>query len=135
MSKKTMNHEEAKQKIKEGRKKISEKDLNDVIDKREQIEKKFESSGPLGRFVEDFKLLMALIKDYVNGNYKSIPWWAISSIGVALLYVFNPFDLIPDFIPVLGQVDDAAVVAVCIKMVDEELQNYKEWKVDNPGTE
>jgi uncharacterized membrane protein YkvA (DUF1232 family) len=49
-----------------------------------------------------------------------------------LLYVLDSFDLIPDFIPGLGQIDDAAVFAACLLLVRKDLQKYKKWKIENP---
>lgn len=49
---------------------------------------------------------------YYRGIYKDkrTPLRAKVLLGVALAYFFSPFDLIPDFIPVAGQIDDAVVV-------------------------
>ena len=38
------------------------------------------------------------------------PWISKGLLGLALLYLVLPFDLIPDFIPVLGLLDDLVVV-------------------------
>jgi uncharacterized membrane protein YkvA (DUF1232 family) len=38
------------------------------------------------------------------------PWGAILSLIVALLYGASPIDLIPDFLPIIGILDDAVVV-------------------------
>jgi uncharacterized membrane protein YkvA (DUF1232 family) len=46
----------------------------------------------------------------------------------ALLYVFSPIDAIPDFIPGLGIVDDAAVVAALLDCIHADPQRYKDWK-------
>jgi len=48
-----------------------------------------------------------------------VPFVARGIVGVLVLYLALPFDLIPDFIPVLGQLDDALVVmgAVCALLV------------------
>jgi uncharacterized membrane protein YkvA (DUF1232 family) len=111
---------------------VTPQDVEKVLNKSEEIRRQFESEGPLGKFVDDCKLLIAAVKDYWHGKYRRIPYWSIAAIVVALLYVLNPFDLIPDFIPGLGQVDDAAVVAACLLLVRQDLQKYKKWKIDNP---
>lgn len=126
-----MNKKRAEQELNRGSKKIGEEDLRKVVEKQKEIEDKFKGNGPLGRYIKDVKLLVSIIKDYVNGVYREIPWWSIASIAFALLYVFNPIDIIPDFIPVVGYVDDALVVAACLSLVEADLENYKEWKMKN----
>jgi len=114
--------------VKAGASKITEVDLAKAVEKGDEIWGKVTSHGPLAKFIEDIKLLIDLISDYYTGKYKSIPWWALSAIVFTLLYVLNPFDLIPDFIPIIGYVDDAAVVGICLRLCHEELQRYKASK-------
>jgi len=128
---KRISEEEATAIVKRDAERVTEQDIEKVLDKSEDIRRQFESEGPLRKFVDDFKLLMALVKDYWHGKYRRIPFWTIAAITAALLYVLNPFDLIPDFIPGLGQIDDAAVVAACLLLVRQDLQKYKRWKVEN----
>ena len=111
---------------------VTEQDVEKVLAKSEEIRKRFETGGPLGKFVDDFKLLFAVIRDYKNGKYRKIPFWSIAAIVAGFLYVLNPFDLVPDFIPFVGQIDDAAVVAACLLMVRQDLHRYKKWKIENP---
>ena len=118
--------------IKKGASKITEEDVGKVNDKADEIRTKFEHGGPLGRFINDAKLLLSVVKDYWSGKYRKIPWWAISAIVFTLLYVLSPVDLIPDFIPVVGLLDDAAVMGLCLYLLEQELQHYKEWKMENP---
>lgn len=113
--------------------KITEAEVKKAVDESDSIRKKFERVGPLGRYMEDVKLLISLVKDYWSGEYRAIPWWAISAIVFTLLYVVSPIDLIPDFIPVIGYLDDAAVVSVCLMLVEQELQTYKKWKMERTG--
>ena len=117
--------------IKKGAKRIKKKDIEKVTRKADDIEKKVRESGPLKRYIDDVKLLLSLVKDYWSGDYKEIPYWAIGATVFALLYVLSPVDLIPDFIPVVGLVDDAAVVALCLYMIEQELRDYSEWKTQN----
>ena len=112
-------------------KRVTQEDVDKIFQKRKEIEDKFSGNGPLGKFWSDLKLLFELVNDYRKGEYREIPWTSIAAIIGALLYVFNPFDFIPDFIPVFGLMDDAAVVALCLKIIDGDLQSYKKWKIDN----
>jgi len=125
------NENEFKEAIDRKSKKFTEEDLEKILEKEKILEEKFKTHKGLARIWEDFKLLFGIIKDYVNGDYKEIPWWSIVAIGVTLLYVINPLDLIPDVIPIVGYVDDATVVAICLKLIDKDLQKYKEWKMKN----
>ena len=107
---------------------IKEKDIKRAFAKIDEIKRKFTEDGPLGRFVEDAKLLFGLLQDYWNRRYREIPYQAIGAVVFGLLYVLNPFDLIPDMIPGVGLLDDAAVMAICLGLVERELEEYKAWK-------
>lgn len=77
--------------------------------------------GPLGTLVDSLKTLWAMIsdKDYV------ITWETKRWILVALGYFVSPIDLIPDFIPAIGYVDDAVVVAYVVHKISEEIVRYR----------
>ncbi len=128
---KRITEEQATEELKEGAKKITEDDLKKVLDRENEIEEKFISNNSLKKFINDIKLFFSLIRDYVNGSYREVPWYSIAAIVAALLYVLSPIDLIPDFIPVIGYVDDALVVAACLKMVQTDLDDYRTWKETN----
>ena len=121
--------EQAEDRLKNDAKNVTEGDLKKVLEKRDKIEGKFKKNSPLGRFITDLKLLFSIIQDYVKGEYRVVPFWSIAAIVAALLYVLSPIDLIPDFIPVIGLVDDALVIAACLAMVEEDLLKYKDWKI------
>jgi uncharacterized membrane protein YkvA (DUF1232 family) len=114
--------------IKEGTQKIAQRDVEKVINKSEEIKKKFNTIGTLPQLIEDGQLLIAIIKDYWSGAYRQVLYGAIASIVFTLIYVLNPFDLVPDILPLIGQVDDVAVMAACLIMVEQDLYKYKIWK-------
>ena len=120
--------------IETGAEKVTDKDLEKVVSKSDDIKKKFTLGGPLHRFIEDGQLLLSVVKDYRSGAFRKIPFGTIAAIVFTLAYVINPFDLIPDFIPIIGQIDDAAVVAACLVLVEHDLQTYKLWKQDQSET-
>lgn|SRR5574344_1894489 len=121
-----ITEEQAENEYSEYSSKVKESDVADIISKEKKVMDK--ANGPLAKLAEDLSLLFSIIKDYSKGTYRQIPWTAIAGIVGALVYVFSPIDLIPDAIPIVGLTDDAAVVTICLKAVDTELQKYKEWK-------
>jgi len=123
-----VTRKQAENALNKGAKRVTEDDVTKVLEKQKEIQEKFSKAGPLGKFVEDLKLFFQLLKDYSSRRYREIPFWTIAAIVAALLYVINHIDLIPDFIPVVGYVDDALVVSICLSMIKNDLVKYQEWK-------
>lgn len=114
--------------------KIDDEAISEVVEKADTIEEEFASRTPLVRFLEDAKLMLAMLKDFTRRRYTRIPFWTIAAVAAAMLYVLNPFDLMPDFIPVLGQLDDAAVFLALLKIVEKDLIKYKSWLLNLDAT-
>lgn len=83
----------------------------------------------LKKYYRLFDVMMMMVKDYRKGNYKTVPWFTIAAIVSSLLYILNPLDLIPDFIPVIGYLDDVTVLTIVLGWIDSDLHNYLDWKI------
>ena len=114
-----------KEKFDKGVANFTQEDLTKVINDEKTATNK---SKNLGDKLKDFLLLWSLLKDYHNKEYTQVPWKFIAFIGFAVAYLILPLDLIPDAIPVLGFVDDAAVFGFVVKMFPDEIEKYKTWK-------
>jgi uncharacterized membrane protein YkvA (DUF1232 family) len=99
-----------------------------VIKNQNDIDKKMSGQKALKALLEHGRLLLSMVKDYFTGAYREVPYWAIGAAALALVYVLSPIDAIPDILPGFGYLDDATVLAFCIKLVESELKRYKEWK-------
>ena len=80
------------------------------------------------KFFIELMTLGMLLRDYVYGRYQEVPWWLIATTVFTVVYVVSPLDLIPDCIPVIGQLDDVAVVVLCLKSMATELEKYRRWR-------
>jgi uncharacterized membrane protein YkvA (DUF1232 family) len=107
--------------------------INDKEKAKEKIEEAFKKANAnkadLQSVWSQFELLLSLVKDYFNGNYKDIPKKSIIAIIAGILYFLSPVDLIPDFILGFGLIDDVFIIGLVIKQVAKDLEKYKIWKV------
>ena len=84
------------------------------------------------QYWEDIKTSFSLIRDWFNGSYDKIPGRMIASLAGALIYFISPIDLIPDWIPMAGFLDDAAILAAVFKLSEADLIFYRRWKRKQP---
>ena len=63
-----------------------------------------------------------------RGEYRDISSPKLLIIVAAIIYFVSPFDVIPDWIPVLGHIDDAFVVGLALKSVRVDLDTFMAWE-------
>src|SRR5262245_13985610 len=71
----------------------------------------------LGEMLDSLQSLFRLISAWTRGRYTVVPWRTIVLSIAALVYFVNPLDLIPDFLPMFGFLDDAGVLAFVLHSV------------------
>ena len=69
-----------------------------------------------------------MLKDFFQGKYKEVPVGTIAAIISTLLYILSPIDLIPDWIPVVGWLDDIFILKKCISFAKKDIEKYRRWK-------
>ncbi len=111
-------------------KEINEKDLNVIVSEQRRINDKA-SNLDISKFkklIRQVRLAFDLIKDFRERRYTEIPWRSIALIAASILYFLNPFDLVPDILPVLGITDDAILFVSVFKSIQVDLEKYCDWK-------
>ena len=86
---------------------------------------------PRGPFADTWPYLMAmirLIRDFHRAEYRDISEQNLQIIIAAILYFVSPFDVIPDWVPVLGHIDDAFVISLALKSVRMDLDTFMAWE-------
>ena len=64
----------------------------------------------------------------ITGKYKQLPWRSALSITAFTLYLVSPFDVIPDFIPMLGLLDDLFLLGWMLKLIQKDVTNFQQWE-------
>ena len=78
----------------------------------------------LARVWDDLMTLLQMVGCWARGECRGAPLKTILSALAAIVYLVNPFDLIPDFIPGLGLIDDAAVIAFVANSIRSDLDEF-----------
>ena len=62
---------------------------------------------------------------YLACKHPKVPWYAKALAACVVAYAFSPIDLIPDFIPIIGYLDDIIIVplgiAIVVRMISPEV--------------
>ncbi|MBB6003140.1 YkvA family protein [Arcicella rosea] len=101
--------------------------LREALIKAKDIAQK-ENKG-IGQVLADrITTLSRMVKAYATGRYKIIPWASILKIIASLIYFISPFDLIPDFLPLIGLSDDLALVMWLFTSLKTDIDNFIAWE-------
>ena len=114
--------------------KKAEEIINDE-DKMEKflnrLEKKLNKVPIGGNVLSMIPVMISMLRSYFKKEYKNIPLGTLIALVSALLYWLTPADVIPDVIPIAGYVDDATVITACIKLISDDIKEYKKFKESN----
>ena len=122
-----MNFKKAKKKagkVAEDRERMMDL-IHSVIEKMKKTEDRNEL---LKAAREKIATLTRMLKAYASGDYKTIPWKSLVLIVAGLIYFVNPLDLIPDFIPMIGLMDDLALLFWIFNSVNNDIEEYQAWE-------
>jgi uncharacterized membrane protein YkvA (DUF1232 family) len=80
---------------------------------------------------ESFQIFLRLIRSsWLAGKYCA-PAGPILMAVAAVIYFVDPFDLIPDAIPLLGFVDDASVITFVARTHMRVISSFRKWEVSS----
>ncbi len=106
---------------------ISDEDIKRLLERERELEEKARRlPGKFERLIAQVKLLFEVVRAYWKGDYREIPWSTVAMSVVALVYFLSPLDMIADYLPGLGYIDDAFVIGIVIASVKEDLKKYCE---------
>lgn len=99
--------------------------INEVLD---SVQEKIKDIPVVGTDLANIPTMISMVKCYVTKEYTEVSPKVVAALVSALLYLIKGKDLIPDAIPILGQVDDVAVIAVAMKLIAPEIEAFRQWQ-------
>lgn len=99
--------------------------IEDVLKKLKEISSDKKTSTKLN---DSLRIFIRIINAYSSKEYTYVPWKTICLIVAGLIYFIYPIDLIPDFIPVSGLIDDIALIAWIYESIQDDIENFLEWE-------
>jgi len=76
-------------------------------------------------------VLTRLTKAWRNKEYTEVSYVTVFLSVAILLYFVSPIDLMPDFIPIVGGLDDVLLLGFLLKMIDKEIERFLNWEKEN----
>ena len=112
---------------------VGDKDkMNDLVnaskDKLGNIN--FEDSK-VSRMAINLRVMSRMIKEYAKGSYRELPWRSLTAIVAGMVYFLMPIDLIPDFIPFTGLLDDFTVIMLISGAFRQDIEEFLVWEIDS----
>ena len=100
----------------------------EVAEKKDDTLKKIENVSALAGLIDNIRTAYDMVSDTVTGKYKGVSKSTLALLAGGLAYLALPIDLVPDFIPVAGWMDDAAVLGWIFMRCADEFKKYRDFK-------
>ncbi|SMG38460.1 Uncharacterized membrane protein YkvA, DUF1232 family [Marivirga sericea] len=99
-----------------------------VTEAKATLTSRAKASEKIAQLKQKIFTLIRLVKAYTKGKYKEISLKSmLYTVGV-LIYFITPTDIIPDFIPLSGYLDDASLILWLYNHLGQELQQFQAWE-------
>lgn len=101
--------------------------LSSLIESATEKLKKFAENPQIQEVKAHVDIITRMVKYHINGVYR-ISNKTLAILAMGLVYFITPIDLIPDFIPMIGYVDDLSVLVAVIKALQEDIHKFMAWE-------
>lgn len=102
--------------------------LSLVKDAQKILTNKAVRSEKLASVKNQLFAFIRLVKAYYKGEYRAISVKSMLYTVAVLIYFVTPTDLVPDFIPLGGYLDDASLIIWLYQYLGIEMQQFLEWE-------
>ena len=109
-------------------------DVEDLLGQESDLRERASAlDGDRGELLRaQLDLAIKCLYDHDAGRIPQIPYFTISLLAAGLAYLIDELDIIPDFLPGIGTLDDALVMAMSFRLAEDGLRRYCTFKDIDP---
>lgn len=86
-------------------------------------------NSKLSKLGSNLRVFLRMIQAYAKGYYRDAPWKSMVGIVAGIIYFLMPIDLIPDFIPFTGFIDDFTVIMLISNAFQQDIEDFETWEL------
>ena len=76
----------------------------------------------------NLRIIIRMIQAFANGSYRELPWKSLLALTGGVVYFLMPLDLMPDFIPFTGLLDDFTVIMLLTSAFQQDIEDFLFWE-------
>lgn len=99
-----------------------------ISNAKEKLKQLDDNRHNLKNIIRYVSVFVRMMKDFSSGYYPHLPWKSLLTIIASVLYFINPLDIIPDFIPGIGLIDDITLLGWVYKNIERDVESYLDWE-------
>ena len=109
---------------------ITPETVRKLARKEEELKQKYRKTPEWFRCQEQrINLMFSMVKGWSDGTRREVSFGIVALLAFALTYFLNPWDLVPDFLPLMGYIDDATVILWVCEMLKSAPKKYAGQKI------
>ncbi|WP_209330967.1 YkvA family protein [Lunatimonas salinarum] len=81
------------------------------------------------------EIFVRMLTAHIKGEYKSLSGRSLGLLVLALFYFALPLDMVPDFIPFVGYVDDLSVLLGIYNSLKADIERFQLWEQNGRNTD
>ncbi|AEL26392.1 YkvA family protein [Cyclobacterium marinum] len=106
----------------------TEKKLKALLVKVNQKWQELSQNPTFAQVKFQIEIFIRMIKAHLNKKYAGLSNRSLGLIVLGLFYFALPTDLVPDFIPFVGYVDDITVLLAIFKSIQSDIEKFLDWE-------
>ncbi|WP_339901707.1 DUF1232 domain-containing protein [uncultured Cyclobacterium sp.] len=106
----------------------TEKKLKALLLKVNQKWQELSQNPTFAQVKFQIEIFIRMIKAHLSKKYAGLSNRSLGLIVLGLFYFALPTDLVPDFIPFVGYVDDITVLLAVFKSIQSDIEKFLDWE-------